>query len=75
MARGPVNTGLLTTVAGTGGRLLGNILVLGLASFITVDQSSPEFELVQFAHLLYGTLSVIFCCCLLYALGLYRHLK
>eukprot|EP00191_Tetraselmis_sp_GSL018_P010299 CAMPEP_0177603610 /NCGR_PEP_ID=MMETSP0419_2-20121207/15613_1 /TAXON_ID=582737 /ORGANISM="Tetraselmis sp., Strain GSL018" /LENGTH=815 /DNA_ID=CAMNT_0019097411 /DNA_START=392 /DNA_END=2840 /DNA_ORIENTATION=+ len=49
MARGPVNCGLLTTVAGTVGRLVGNTLVILLAGIVTVDEDSPEFELVTFA--------------------------
>lgn len=75
MARGPVNCGLLTTVAGTVGRLIGNVMVIGLASLVTVDQDSAEFELILFSHVLYGTLSMLICACLLYTLTVYGRLR
>mmetsp|Transcript_36285 Transcript_36285/g.91638 ORF Transcript_36285/g.91638 Transcript_36285/m.91638 type:complete len:802 (+) Transcript_36285:270-2675(+) len=75
MARGAMNCGLLTTVAGTVGRLWGNIMVLVLADIVTVDANSPGFELVDFAHVLYGTLAVILCANVLYVLYTYRQLR
>jgi len=70
-----MNCGLLTTVAGTVGRLWGNIMVLVLADIVTVDANSPGFELVDFAHVLYGTLAVILCANVLYVLYTYRQLR
>mmetsp|Transcript_1927 Transcript_1927/g.5666 ORF Transcript_1927/g.5666 Transcript_1927/m.5666 type:complete len:605 (-) Transcript_1927:467-2281(-) len=75
MARGPVNSGLLTTVAGTVGRFLGNIMVTGFATVVTVDEDSPEWELDLFAHVLWGSLSVLLCACTVYVLSMYKRLR
>jgi hypothetical protein len=51
------------------------VQVLFLADVITVDADSPGFELMEFAHVLYGTLAVILCGNTLYVLYMYKTLR